>query len=64
MTCRWPPSCARPSAAGPRRSFSTLAHGRNGYLWEALRERQADHPETLRILTTCAIRPISCGPMI
>jgi len=28
----------------------TLAHGRKGYLWEALRAAAADHPETLIIL--------------
>ncbi len=28
----------------------TLAHGRAGYLWEALRDAAADHPETLAVL--------------
>lgn len=28
-----------------------LAHGREGYLWQALREKAADHPETMAILT-------------
>ena len=28
----------------------TLAHGRKGYLWEALRTQKARHPETLAIL--------------
>jgi len=27
-----------------------LAHGRSGYLWAALRDAEADHPETLAIL--------------
>ncbi len=28
----------------------TLAHGRKGYLWEALRDQAEEHPETLAIL--------------
>lgn len=28
----------------------TLAHGRKGYLWEALRDHAADHPETMAML--------------
>jgi ATP-dependent helicase/nuclease subunit A len=28
----------------------TLAHGRKGYLWEALRDHAADHPDTMAML--------------
>lgn len=28
----------------------TLAHGRKGYLWETLRDRAADHPDTMAML--------------
>jgi ATP-dependent helicase/nuclease subunit A len=49
MTCRWPLSCALPSAAGPRPSFSASPTPASGYLWEALRAHPG-HAETLAFL--------------
>jgi ATP-dependent exoDNAse (exonuclease V) beta subunit len=43
-----------------------LAHGRTGYLWEALRSRaeeRADWAETHAMLATCATRRTSSVPM-
>ena len=48
-TCRSPPRCARRSSAGARRQLYDLAHGRDGFLWAALRARR-DHAETRAIL--------------
>jgi ATP-dependent helicase/nuclease subunit A len=39
-----------PLCAWSEAELFTLAHGRKGYLWETLRDRAADHPDTMAML--------------